>query len=125
MRLNNVKGKIEELYLKGLNANEITKRLNSNICCESEKIKRETIQKHIQRNLLHKKMEHKIKIMERKETIKAVNYEATKYMTDKSFIIKNRSVYRTKLNGDIVINKEVAPCITWDTPRKLLNENKR
>lgn len=121
MKLSNFKEKIEDLYLDGMNASEITKILNSNI---DIKVKRETVQKHIQRNLLNKKMEHNIKILERKEVEKAVNYEAKKCMSDKAFINKNKSVYRTKANGDIVINKDIAPCITWDTPKRLNNENK-
>lgn len=124
MKLKKIKERIEEMYLKGLNASEITKELNSNIENTKDKVKRETIQKHIQRNLLHKKTQHNIKILEKKETIKAINYEATKFMTDKTFINKNKSAYNTKANGDIVINKDVAPCITWDTPRRLTNENK-
>lgn len=122
MRLNNLKPKIEELYLKGFNASQITNILNSNL--EDKKIKRETIQKHIQRNLLDKKMQHNIKVLENKEAIKAVNYEATRCMSDKSFISKNMSIYKTKKNGDIIIDKEIAPCITWDTPKRLNNENK-
>lgn len=122
MRLNNLKSKIEELYLKGFNASQITNILNSDL--EDKKIKRETIQKHIQRNLLDKKMQHNIKVLENKEAIKAVNYEATRCMSDKSFISKNKSIYKTKKNGDIIIDKDIAPVITWDTPRRLNNENK-
>lgn len=122
MRLNNLKPKIEELYLKGLNASQITNILNSDL--EDKKIKRETIQKHIQRNLLDKKMQHNIKVLEKKEAIKATNYEATRCMSDKAFINKNKSIYITKKNGDIIIDKDVAPSITWDTPKRLVNENK-
>lgn len=124
MKLSIFKNRIEELYLSGMNASEITKTLNSNIYNKDSKIKRETVQKHIQRNLLNKKMEHNIKVLERKEVLKAVNYEAKKCMSDKAFINKNKSVYKTKENGDIIIDKDVAPCVTWDTPRRLNNENK-
>ncbi|SDO76094.1 hypothetical protein [Clostridium gasigenes] len=120
MKLNNKKDKIEELYLNGFNASQITNILNSKL--EDKKIKRETIQKHIQRNLLNKRMQHNIKVLEKKEAIKAVNYESTRCMSDKSFISKNKSIYRTKPNGDIVIDKEVAPVVTWDTPKTLLNQ---
>lgn len=122
MNLNKSRNKIEELYLKGFNASQITSILNSSL--EDKKIKKETIQKHIQRNLLNKKMQHNIKVLEKKEAIKATNYEATKYMTDKSFVNKNRSIYVTKKNGDIVLNKEIALVTTWDTPRRLNNECK-
>lgn len=122
MRLNSLKDTIEKLYLDGFNASQITNILNSKL--QDNKVKRETIQKHIQRNLLNKKMQHDIKVLEKKEAIKAVNYEATRCMSDKAFINKNKSIYTTRANGDIVINKEVAPVITWDTPKRLVNEKK-
>lgn len=109
------KEKVKELYLKGYNASQIAKKMNSNT---------EAIRKCIQRNYSNLKNKHKIGIIEQKETLKAVNYEANRYMSDKSFILKNRSIYTTKANGDIVLNRKVAPIVSWDTPRRLNNENK-
>ena len=109
------KNVIRELYLKGYNAKEIAVKLK----CEVE-----AVRKCIQRNYENLKWKHGIAVKERKETIKAIDYEAKRCMTDKSFIIKNRSIYKTKMDGDIVINKEVAPVVSWDTPRRLTNENK-
>lgn len=106
---------IKNLYLKGYNATEISKKVSSNV---------ETIRKCIQRNFGDSKLKHEIAVIQRKEELKATNYEANRYINDRSFILKNRSIYKTLPNGDIVLNKEVAGVVTWDTPRRLTNENK-
>ncbi|WP_242862718.1 DNA-binding response regulator [Clostridium botulinum] len=106
---------IKKLYLEGLKAPEIAKKLN---------LKKDTIKKCIQRNFNNLKHDHEIAVVQRREVIKAVNYEANKFMGDSTFIKKNRSIYKTKFDGDIIINKEVAPVVTWDTPRRLGNANK-
>lgn len=107
--------RVKELYLKGLKAPEIAKKLESN---------KDTVKKFIQRNFDNLKLEHEIAVVQRREVLKAVNYEANRYIGDSTFIKKNRSIYKTNINGDIVINKEIAPVVTWDTPRRLVNENK-
>ena len=109
------KNKIEELYLNGYDASQIAKKLEKNV---------EAVRKYIQRNLNHLKDKHKSAVVERREIIRAINYESNKYMGDSTFIKKNRSIYKTKLDGDIVINRDVAPVVTWDTPKRLVNENK-
>lgn len=109
------KNQIEELYLAGYDASQIAKKLKINV---------ETVRKCIQRNFRGLKDRHKIAIVQRREIIRATNYEANKYMGDSTFIKRNRSIYKTKLDGDIVINREVAPVVTWDTPKRLVNENK-
>ena len=38
--------------------------------------------------------------------------------------MQNRSIYRTKENGDIVVKKEVKNILPFDAPRRLTNENK-
>ncbi len=106
---------IKKLYLEGLTTSEIAKKLNS---------KKDTIKKCIQRNFNYLKYNHEIAVVQRREVIKAVNYESNKFMGDSTFIKKNRSIYKTKSDGDIIINKKVAPVVTWDTPRRLVNENK-
>ncbi len=109
------KNQIRELYLEGYNANEISKKLKCNI---------EAVRKCIQRNFNNLRYKHEIAVVQRRETLRAVNYEANKFIGDSAFIKKNRSIYKTIADGDIVINKEVAPVVTWDTPRRLVNENK-
>lgn len=99
----------KEMYLEGFNSSEISRLLNN----KGIKVTKAAIQKYIQRNLKHLKYIHERKVIERREIIKATNYEAKRHMTNKAFIIKNRSIYKTNKNGDIVINKEVAPTITW------------
>ena len=106
---------VRSFYLHGYNAVEIAKKISSNV---------ETVRKCIQRNFGDLKLKHDIAVIQRKEEIKAVNYEANNWISDRSFILKNRSIYKTLPNGDIVINREVAPITTWDTPRRLVNENK-
>ena|SRR5471030_654926 len=112
-RLN--KEEIKKMYLDGFNAPEIAKKIKED---------KDTIKKCIQRNFKDFRLEHEIAAVRRREVIKAINYESTKFMGDSTFIRKNRSIYKTNLNGDIVINKHVAPVVTWDTPRRLTNENK-
>ena len=107
--------RVKGLYLKGYEAPEISKKIGATV---------EATRKWIQRNLGDLKREHIIAVTQRKEAIKAVNYEAKKYISDRSFILKNRSAYKTKENGDIVINKDVVPVVTWDMPRGLVNEFK-
>lgn len=109
------KEKIRVFYLNGYNAVEIAKKLSEEI---------EAVRKCIQRNFGDLKHEHEIAVLQRKEEIKATNYEANRYISDRSFILKNRSIYKTLPNGDIVLNKEVAGVVTWDIPRRLANENK-
>ena len=84
----------------------------------------EAVRKCIQRNFGNLKLKHEIAVIQRKEELKATNYESNRYISDRAFILKNRSIYKTLPNGDIVINREVAPIVTWDTPRRLVNENK-
>lgn len=106
---------VKNLYLEGLNAPEIARRLNS---------KKDTVIKCIQRNFSNLKHEHEVAVIQRREVVKAVNYEANRYIGDSAFVKKNRSIYKTTESGDIVINSDIAPIVTWDTPRRWANENK-
>ncbi|MBV4417456.1 terminase gpP N-terminus-related DNA-binding protein [Clostridium tyrobutyricum] len=109
------KGQVKTLYLEGFTTPEIARKLSA---------KKDTVKKCIQRNFGYLKHSHNMAAKRRKEVVRAVNYESNKYMGDSTFIKKNRSIYKTKPNGDIVLNKKVAPVVTWDTPRRLANENK-
>ena len=60
----------------------------------------------------------------KKRRKRAINKESTKYISDRSFILKNRSIYKTKPNGDIVLDREKAGIVPWDVPRILVNEYK-
>ena len=69
---------------------------------------------------------HRQASFSRKDIRKAIDYEAKKEIGDKAFILKNRSIYNTKRNGDIVLKdeSEIGCSFSFDTPRKLINENK-
>lgn len=109
------KERVKELYLQGYNSTEIAKLL---------KAKRETVKKCIQRNFGHLKSKHEIALTQRREEKRAINKESTKYISDRSFVLKNRSIYKTKPNGDIVLDREKAGIVPWDVPRILVNEYK-
>jgi hypothetical protein len=104
--------------LLGYNATEISKKTHENV---------ENVRKCIQRNYSNLKLKHEGALRKRikikKDIRRVINYEANKCIGDKSFIMKNRSIYTTKANGDIVLSKNTA-AITWDTPRRLNNEFK-
>lgn len=109
------KEKVKELYLNGYNAVEMAKLL---------KVNTEAVRKCIQRNFGHLKSKHEIALTQRREEKRAINKESTKYISDRSFILKNRSIYKTKPNGDIVLDREKAGIVPWDVPRILVNEYK-
>ena len=109
------KERITTLYLKGYNAVEIAKNMNVN---------KESVRKCIQRNLGNLKLKHDIAVAQRKDSLRAIKYESKKYISDRAFILSNRSAYKTLDNGDIVLNREVAGAVTDDIPTRLVNENK-
>lgn len=109
------KRKVKDLYLEGYNAVEIAKKLNLNT---------ESVRKCIQRNFSNLKKEHLKSKAEKRDIAKSLNHESSKYMSDRAFILKNRSIYKTLPNGDIVLKKEAYGIVTHDTPRRLVNENK-
>lgn len=110
------KERVKELYLMGYEAPKIATIM---------KAKKEAVRKCIQRNTTAEEIHiHHDAVRTRKGALKAINYEANKCMSDRSFIMKNRSAYKTKPNGDIVLNREVVPVVTFDTPRGLTNEFK-
>lgn len=69
---------------------------------------------------------HRQASFSRRDTRKAIEYEAKKEIGDKAFILKNRSIYNTKRNGDIVLKdeSEIGCSVSFDTPRRLINEKK-
>lgn len=107
---------VRELYLNGFNSAEIAKEL---------KVNKAAVNKCIQRNFKEFKEIHirnrRVLLFHEKEVKRAVNYESKKYISDKSFILKNRSAYRTKKNGDIVLRNDLDCKMPWDMPRRLVN----
>ena len=110
---------VKQLYCNGLNAREISEQLNVN---------KSAVNKCIQRNFkefksIHLKNRKHLKFYEN-EVRKITKYESKQYMSDKTFILKNRSLYETKEDGDIVLKKNIGCAIPWDVPRRLTNEFK-
>ncbi|WP_321993855.1 helix-turn-helix transcriptional regulator [Clostridium butyricum] len=108
------KEQVKNLYLDGLNAVQIAQRLSVQV---------ETVRKCIQRNHKKFKVSHKASKIRNKEVKKITEYEAKQFMSDAVFIKKNRSIYKTNKDGDIVLDKSIAPVVSFDTPRILKNEN--
>ena len=101
---------IGELYLKGLGVEEISKRLNKSP---------DAVKKIIQRNFKHLKEKHKNEKLRAKEILKVTKWESSKAISSRSFAKSNQSIYKQAKNGDLVVNKEVAPVITFDTPKRI------
>ncbi|MCX0355835.1 LuxR C-terminal-related transcriptional regulator [Clostridium perfringens] len=114
---------IMDYYTKGLTCKEIAKKLG---------LKENTVRTRV--NRVMSKMSNKAKLnlreihnlnrLERKECDKALNYEINKEMGKKSFILKNRSAYNSRVNGNIVLKseEELGCNVTWDTPKNLIND---
>lgn len=107
------KEKVKEYYLKGLNANQIAKILKYNPS---------SVRKCIQRNFKQFKKSNLSAKLANKEIDKITRREAKQYMSDATFIKKNRSAYKTDTEGNIILDRSIAPVISFDTPKKLKNE---
>lgn len=110
---------VRQLYMNGLSAKEISEELD---------VKIGSVKMCIQRNFkdlkaIHLKNRKYLKFYEN-EVIKITKYESKQHMSDKTFILKNRSIYETKEDGDIVLKKNIGCEIPWDVPRRLANEFK-
>ena len=111
------KEKVKDLYLKGYNATQIANIISAKV---------ETVRKCIQRNTnMTENKKHNEAVITRREALKAIDYESKKYISDRSFILKNRSAYETKANGDIVMKKDIKSIAPGDMPRRLTNEFKK
>lgn len=108
------KEKVKELYLQGYNAVEIAITL---------KCKSDTVRQCIHRNLKEFRNSHLANKIRNKEIDRITRQEVKQYMSDAIFVKKNRSIYKTNLHGDLVINKNVAPVVSFDTPKRFKNEN--
>lgn len=108
------KEKVGQLYLEGFNAVQIADRLS---------VKVEAVRKCIQRNYKKFKSSNMASKIRNKEVIRITEYESKRFMSDSVFIKKNRSIYKTNEEGDIILDKAFAKVVTFDTPKKLKNEN--
>lgn len=107
------KEKVKELYLKGYNAVQIAVTL---------KCKDSAVRKCISRNFKEFKTSNIAEKIRQKEVKRITLHESKQYMSDADFIKRNRSIYKTNKDGDIVLDKSVAPVVSFDTPRRFKNE---
>ena len=102
---------IEKLYRNGVDAKEISKRINKST---------DAIRKYIQRNLTDLKSEHDFENQRTKEILKKTMYECSQEISNINFYKSNRSIYKqSKKNGDCIINKKISSMITFDTPKRI------
>ncbi|WP_194189641.1 hypothetical protein [Clostridium chrysemydis] len=126
MKVNKKRDRIKDLYIRGYNSKQISEIINyeNRDNLEFKKTNREAVKKYVYKYFKEYKDIHLKNAVSKKEALKAVNYESKRYLSDKSFILKNRSAYYTKLNGDIVLKDEMKDFSTIDMPKILKNENK-
>ena len=73
------KNEVGKLYITGYDARQISEILCVNV---------ESVRKCIQRNYSHFRNRHQEALRERKDSIKAINYECNRFISDKSFVQK-------------------------------------
>ncbi|WP_349398415.1 helix-turn-helix domain-containing protein, partial [Clostridium perfringens] len=92
------KSKVKSLYLDGFSVNEIAIRMDSN---------REAVKKCIQRNFSdlreHNKAKRELKKLQDAEVKKLTYRECRKYMSDRSFIKTNSSIYKHNGHGNFSV----------------------
>lgn len=110
------KEKVKNLYLNGYNAVQIANQINAKV---------EAVRKCIQRNYKEFRDDNRASKIRNKEVQRITEYESKQFMSDMVFIKGNRSIYKTDEEGDIILDKSIAPVVTYDTPRRLKNENSK
>ncbi|MDM0612854.1 LuxR C-terminal-related transcriptional regulator [Clostridium perfringens] len=116
---------IMDYYTKGLTCKEIAKKLGLKENTVRTRVNR-VMSKMSNKAQLNLREIHNLNRFERKECDKALNYEINKEMGKKSFILKNRSAYNSRVNGNIVLKseEELGCNVTWDTPKNLINDDR-
>ena len=108
------KSKVKSLYLDGFSVNEIAIRMDSN---------REAVKKCIQRNFSdlreHNKAKRELKKLQDAEVKKLTYRECRKYMSDRSFIKTNSSIYKHNGHGNFSVKneKELGCVVPFYVPR--------
>lgn len=112
-----------EMFNSGCTALEISKKLNRT---------KEATQKRIQylkKNKVIFESNRKLRQIELREINKAINYENSKFMSDRSLVKSSLSAYKNNSKGDLVLDKEKAKAngyeYTNDMPRRLGNNARR
>lgn len=115
--------KIMELYNEGHTYKEISEITNL-----SESLVKKKVNNWINKMPLNSqelvRKNHKLNSIDKKRIEKTMKYESKRTMSDKEFIIKNRSIYNTSITGNILLKSDLEFGITWDTPKKLKNKRK-
>ena len=109
----NLKDKIliEKLYCNGVDAKKISQRIGGKSV--------DAIRKYIQRNLKHLTAKHEFEKERTRLILSKTNWECSQEISDMNFAKFNRSIYKQDKNGDLIIDKKVAPVVTFDTPRRI------
>lgn len=106
------KDRIKEMYSNGVTIKEIEKRLGYKYTFES-------IKSYVRRNLKMLREKHAMEYKHKEEVIRKTRLECSREMSKGSFVKQNSSIYMNNKNGDLVVNKNVAPIISFDTPKRL------
>lgn len=107
---NNDKNYIAEMYGNGVELKTIEKRLNYKYTLEA-------IKSYTKRNLKHLREQHEFEKNRTRCILKKTYIECSREICDMSFVKYNRSIYKTNRKGCLVVDKKVAPVVTFDTPK--------
>ena len=101
---------IEKLYLAGVDAKEISRRIGKSV---------DAIRKYIQRNLKDLKEKHEAEKERTREVLRKTKWECSQEISNSNFAKFNRSIYKQARNGDLILDRKVAPVVTFDTPTRI------
>ncbi|MDU2702394.1 MAG: hypothetical protein E7C47_09665 [Veillonella sp.] len=105
------KEQIKKMYIAGVDAVEIKRRLKW--------YSLNSIRAYIQRNLKEYKNIHESNYKYNKEILRKTKWECSQEIGNVAFGKVNRSIYKVAANGDLIVNKKVAPIVTFDTPNRI------
>lgn len=105
--------RIKELYIKGYNANEISKILE---------LKYDRVRKFIFRNFLEYKDIHKENRTKEKSIKRAIDNDVNSYITNDNFLKFNRQAYKYNENMNITFDDSIA-LRTYDVPKTFYCRN--
>ena len=101
---------IEKLYLAGVDAKEISRRIGKSV---------DAIRKYIQRNLKDLKEKHEAEKERTREVLRKTKWECSQEISNSNFAKFNRSIYKQARNVDLILDRKVAPVVTFDTPTRI------
>ena len=101
---------IEKLYLAGVDAKEISRRIGKSV---------DAIRKYIQRNLKDLKEKHEAEKERTREVLRKTKWECSQEISNSNFAKFNRSIYKQARNGYLILDRKVASVVTFDTPTRI------